>query len=78
MVPCFFSLLQADVADASVNTLKSNGVICICLKKLHIGFNIIGRRLIWLKPTGKYEKVPLEDMSKRLDVALRNHYKEKN
>jgi len=66
-----------EMLDNSLNIYKLQlAAYQLCLEK--IGFNIIGRRLIWLKPTGKYEKVPLEDMSKRLDVALRNHYKEKN
>lgn len=45
----------------------------LCLE--NIGLNIIARRLIWLKPDGKYEKVPLESYTRMLDEALRNNNK---
>lgn len=35
-----------------------------------IGLKIIGRRLIWLKDDGTYEKIPLDDMSKTLRETL--------
>lgn len=38
-----------------------------------IGFNVIGRRLIWLRPDGNYEKIPLESYAQRLrDFLLKN------
>lgn len=36
-----------------------------------LGFKVIMRELFWLRPTGNYEKVKLEDLSKRLDEALK-------
>lgn len=35
-----------------------------------LGLKIVGRRLIWLKHEGGYEKVPLPDMTKRIREAL--------
>lgn len=35
-----------------------------------LGFNIIARRLVWLKDDGTYEIIPLKDESKRLRNIL--------
>ena len=36
----------------------------------NLGMNVIGRRLIWVRPDGNYEKVKLESVSDRLRQAL--------
>ena len=36
----------------------------------NLGFNVIGRRLIWLRPDGSYEKIKLPEMTDRLRQAL--------
>ena len=41
-----------------------------------IGFNVIGRRLIWLRPDGNYEKIPLESYATTLrNFLLKNPIK---
>lgn len=35
-----------------------------------IGLNVIARMLFWLLPDGSYQKVPLENMTERLEKAL--------
>ena len=47
----------------------------LCLER--IGLKIIARRLIWLRPSGEYEKVPLESLADRLDKALIEHFRKK-
>lgn len=36
----------------------------------NIGYRVLGRRLIWVKPDGSYEKIKLVDMTKRIREAL--------
>ncbi len=36
----------------------------------NLGYKIIGRRLIWLKPDGTYEKIKTPDLTKRIREAL--------
>lgn len=38
-----------------------------------IGFKIIGRRLIWLRPDESYDKIPLESYADRLEEYLLTH-----
>ena len=38
-----------------------------------IGFKVIGRRLIWLRPNGEYDKIPLESYDKKLKKYLTEH-----
>ena len=45
----------------------------LCLEKINIP--IIMRCLIWLRPNGEYEKIRLEDLSKRLNKALIEKFK---
>ena len=42
----------------------------------HLGYPIIARRLIWLKDDGKYELVPIENLSKELTNALKKQNNE--
>lgn len=35
-----------------------------------LGYEVIDRKLIWLKENGEYEKIPVEDVSKELKNAL--------
>lgn len=35
-----------------------------------IGLKIIGRRIIWLKDNCDYELIPIQDVTKRLRMAL--------
>lgn len=39
-----------------------------------IGMKVIGRRLLWLKPNGEYEKIPLESFRKEIDNELEKIY----
>lgn len=39
-----------------------------------IGFKVVGRRLLWLKPDGEYEKISLESYRKELDFELQKLY----
>ena len=65
-----------EMLDNSLNIYKLQlAAYQLCLEK--IGLKIIARRLIWLKPTGVFEKIPLEDMSKRLHDALTKYFKKK-
>lgn len=41
----------------------------ICLE--NIGFKIVGRRILWLKPNGNYDKLNLEKFTKTLRNALK-------
>ncbi len=43
-----------------------------CLE--NIGEKVVGRRIIWLKPDSNYEKIPLENVVKRLHNALIAHF----
>ena len=36
----------------------------------NIGYKVLGRRLIWVKPDGSYEKIKLLDLTKRIREAL--------
>lgn len=36
----------------------------------NLGMNVIGRRLVWVRPDGNYEKVKIENVSDRLREAL--------
>lgn len=63
-----------DLLDMSLNIYKLQlAAYQICLE--NIGFNIIGRRLIWLRNNGSYEKIALEDLSKQLFGALNEHFR---
>ena len=37
------------------------------------GFKVIGRRLIWLRPNGEYDKIPLESYAEKLKSYLTKH-----
>ena len=39
-----------------------------------IGLKVIGRRLLWLKPNGEYERIPLESFRKEIDNELQKLY----
>jgi CBS domain containing-hemolysin-like protein len=39
-----------------------------------IGLKVIGRRLLWLKPNGEYEKINLESFRKEIDNELQKLY----
>lgn len=43
-----------------------------CLE--HIGIKVIARRIMWLLPDGTYQKIPLEDYSKRIILFLHKKY----
>lgn len=61
-----------DLLDMSLNLYK----LQLSLYQLNleqIGFNVIGRRLIWLRPDGEYEKIPLESFAIRLNEYLTEH-----
>lgn len=36
----------------------------------HIGMKVVGRRIMWLRPDGTYNKIPLESYTKELEKAL--------
>lgn len=44
---------------------------------INIGMKVVARRLMWLRPSGEYDKIPLEDYSKKIILALRKKYKNK-
>ena len=44
-----------------------------CLE--NIGMKVIARRLMWLRPNGEYDKIPLESYVKKLIIALREKYR---
>lgn len=39
-----------------------------------IGMNVVGRRILWLKPDGEYEKINLESYREQLDNELKKIY----
>ena len=39
-----------------------------------IGFNTVGRRILWLKPDGTYEKINLESYQEKIDNELKKIY----
>lgn len=45
---------------------------------VNIGLPVIARRILWLKPDGEYEKIKIEDQSKKIISALREKYKNKH
>ena len=64
-----------DLLNMSLNVYKLQlAAYQLCLEK--IGLNVIARRLIWLRPSGNYEKIPLEDLTKKLDKALKWKFKQ--
>ena len=65
-----------DFLNMSVSVYKLQlAAYQLCLEK--IGLKVIARRLIWLKHNGTYEKVILENLTKRLDKALRYKFNNK-
>lgn len=64
-----------DLLNMSLNVYKLQlAAYQLCLEK--IGLTVIARRLIWLRPSGNYEKIPLEDLTKKLDKALKWKFKQ--
>lgn len=60
-----------DYLNMSLNVYKLQlAAYQLCLE--NIGLRVLARRLIWLKDTGNYEKIMLEDLTKRLHEALKN------
>jgi hypothetical protein len=53
--------------NASYYTLQLG---CYQIPMENLGFKVIGRRLIWLKPDGNYEKIRIENVSSRVRNAL--------
>lgn len=51
----------------SYYTLQLN---CYQIPLENIEYNVIGRRLIWLKPDGEYEKIKVDNISDRVRTAL--------
>jgi hypothetical protein len=39
-----------------------------------IGLKVVGRRILWLKPDGTYEKINLESYRERIDNELKKIY----
>lgn len=61
-----------ELLDMSVNLYK----LQLSLYQLNleqIGFKVIARRLIWLRPNGEYDKIPLESYTKVLKKYLTEH-----
>ena len=63
-----------DFQDMSLNIYKLQ-LAAYQLSVEKIGIKVTGRRLIWLKPNGEYEKVQLEDLTKLLDLGLKEKFK---
>ena len=60
-----------DYLNMSLNVYKLQlAAYQLCLE--NIGLRVLARRLIWLKDTGNYEKIMLENLTKRLHEALKN------
>lgn len=58
-----------DLLDNSLNVYKLQlSTYQNCLEQ--IGLKVIARRLIWLRPTGKYEKINLETYTPKLRKAI--------
>ena len=43
---------------------------CYQIPLENLGFNVIARRLIWVKPDGTYESIRIKDISDRVREAL--------
>lgn len=59
-----------DCDDTSLEIYKLQ-LSCYQMALTNIGLNVIARALFWLLPDGTYKKIPLEDRTKKLDMALR-------
>lgn len=57
-MPCNIYKLQLSLYENNLN---------------EIGFKVIGRRLIWLRPDGEYDKIPLESYTGVLREELKKH-----
>jgi len=40
----------------------------------NIGLKVVARRIMWLLPDGTYQKIPLENLVKKLDLALKDNF----
>ena len=67
LLPPFEGLLDAPVSVYKLQlSLYENNLN-------EIGFKVVGRRLIWLRPDGTYDKIPLESYVKTLKKYLTEH-----
>lgn len=58
-----------DLLDQDLSYYKLQ-LACYQIPMENLGFNVIARRLIWVRPDGTYDKIKLEDMSQRVRDAL--------
>ena len=63
-----------DLLDMSLNIYKLQ-LAAYQLSLETIGLKVTARRLIWLKPNGCYEKVPIEEIKNKLDEGLKMKFK---
>lgn len=68
LLPPFDGLLDAPI---SVYKLQLSLYMAALVK---IGMKVIARRLMWLRPSGEYDKIPLEAYDKKIILALRKRY----
>lgn len=68
MLPPFNELLDMPLSTYKLQlSLYENALY-------HIGMKVVGRRILWLKPDGEYEKINLESYRKELDRELKKIY----
>lgn len=68
LLPPFNGLLDMPVSTYKLQLSAYQN----CLES--IGFKVIARRLMWLRPNGEYDKIPLESYVDKLVKALRAKY----
>lgn len=64
LLPPFNELLDMDLSFYKLQ------LSCYQIPLEDIGYNIVGRRIIWLKPEGVYEKIALENLTRQLRDIL--------
>ena len=68
MLPPFNELLDMPLSTYKLQlSLYENALY-------YIGMNVVGRRILWLKPDGEYEKINLESYRKEIDIELKKLY----
>lgn len=64
LLPPFDNMINQDL---SMYTLQLS---CYQIPLEDIGLKVLGRRIIWVKPDGNYEKIPVPDVTKQLRNIL--------
>jgi len=68
LLPPFDHLLDMPLSTYKLQLSLYENALC------KIGLNVVGRRILWLKPDGTYEKINLESYREKIDNELKKMY----